>query len=85
MKLGGDIVFELNVNKEDMNSIFAKTPFLRDVVLAWNTLTNKAVIFHYGNEILWNNSDDKQAIFKTCLNAGVKYVEDMFDKDTHHP
>ena len=86
MKLGGNIVFESNLNKDDINSIFAKSSFLRDVLLAWNTLSNKAVIYHCGNEILWNNSnirvEDKPAIFKSWLNVGIKYVKDMFDKGT---
>ena len=59
--------------------------FLRDVLLAWNNLTSKTVIYNYGNEVVWNNSnirvENKTIIFKNWQQSGIKYVKDMFDND----
>ena len=53
--------------------------------MAWNNLTSKTVIYNYGNEVIWNNSnirvDDKTIIFKNWQQSGIKYVKDMFDND----
>ena len=58
-QFGGDILFESSMSKEDIVYLFKKktTNILRDVRLAWNSLTNKTVIYNYGNEIIWNNSN----------------------------
>ena len=53
---------------------------LRDVLLAWNSLTNKTVIYKY--EILLNNSnirvEDKTIIFKNWQQSGITYDKDLF-------
>ena len=60
-------------------------PFLRDVLLAWNSLTNKTVIYNYGNEIIWNTSnirvEDKTIMFKNWQQSGIHFVKDLFDND----
>ena len=56
-RFGGFILFECNFSKVDIKTHFSKKPFLKDVLLAWNSLTDKTVIYSYGNEILWNNSN----------------------------
>ena len=65
---GGDILFESSLSKEDSIRHFSKKPFIRDVFLAWNNLTSKTVIYNYGNEVIWNNSnirvENKTIIFK---------------------
>ena len=84
-QFGGDILFESSLSKEDIIRHFSKKPFLRDVLLAWNNLTSKTVIYNYGNEVIWNNSnirvDDKTIFFKNWQQSGIKYVKDMFDND----
>ena len=55
-RFGGFILFECNFSKVDIDTYLFKKPFLKDILLAWNSLTDKTVIYSYGNEILWNNS-----------------------------
>ena len=48
-------------------------------------MTSKTVIYNYGNEVIWNNSnirvDNKTIIFKNWQQSGIKYVKDTFDND----
>ena len=48
-------------------------------------MTSKTVIYNYGNEIIWNNSnirvENKTIIFKNWRQSSIKYVKDMFDND----
>ena len=80
-QFGGNILFESSLSKEDNIRHFSKKPFLRDVLLAWNNLTSKAVIYNYG----WNNSnirvENKTVIFENWQQSGIKYFKDMFDND----
>lgn len=84
-RFGGDILLESSMSKEDIVYLFSRRPFLRDVLLAWNRLTNKTVIYNYGNEILWNNSnirvEDKTVMFNNWQLSGIKYVKDLFNND----
>ena len=63
---------------------FSKKPFF-SILLAWNSLTDKTVIYSYGNEILWNDSNirvgDKTVMFKNWQQSGIKYLTDIFDYD----
>ena len=79
------IVGKMDFSSSDINTHFSKTPFLNDIRLAWNSLTDKTVIYNYGNEILWNNSNirvgDKTVLFKNWQQSGIKYLKDIFDHD----
>ena len=82
---GGALLFECNFKQLDINNHIKNKPFLRDILLAWNQLKNKNVIYNYGNEILWNNSNirvgDNTVLFKKWHQSGIKYVKDIYDHE----
>ena len=82
---GGALLFECNFKQLDINSHLKNTPFLRDILLAWNQLKNKNVIYNYGNEILCNNSNirvgDNTVLFEKWHQSGIKYVKDIYDHE----
>ena len=39
-RYGGNLVFECNLNKNDLNQYFKNSRFLLDVLTAWNNIVN---------------------------------------------
>ena len=86
-KYGGNLIFESNVYKHDIEKIFLNKPFLKDILISWRNIN--AYIFDKitSKTVIWNNSllrsDDKTIFYSSWLAKGVKYLEDVFDKRTN--
>ena len=83
-KIGGKLIFESNINKNDINTLFPKKDFLQDILTAWSKINfNKSENTNIGKEFIWNNS-----FIKTCgrtifnevwFDRGIQLIEHIYD------
>ena len=83
-KVGGSLIFECNINANDIKSIGIRSTFLSEILTAWSNINFTNTIKTVHNQILWNNSniktENKTIFFKKMYEAGIKIVEDIFNK-----
>ena len=81
---GGKLIFESNLDKNDINTLFPKNDFLQDIITAWSKINfNKSEKTNIGKEFLWNNSFIKTSgrpIFnKVWFDRGIQLMEHIYD------
>ena len=82
-KHGGNLIFKCNLKDNDLNTLFKKSIFLKDILIAWRNIkcddSEKTTL----NTIIWNNSNirsgDNPIFYRNWLNAGIKTFADIFD------
>ena len=55
-QFGGKLVFESNLNTNDVKQLFTKSGFLQDILVSWFTIKEEYCI---GKQNIWNNSKNK--------------------------
>ena len=58
-KYGGNLIFESSLSKSDVNALFNKCTFLKDIISSWMKIKNPDNNFNKDRDILWNNSNIK--------------------------
>ena len=85
-KLGGNLIFECNLKENDLNTLFKKSTFLKDILIAWRNIKFDDSKITTLNTIIWNNSNirsgDNPIFYRNWLNKGIKTFEDIFDTRT---
>ena len=56
-KLGGNLIFECNLKENDLNTLFKKSTFLKDILIAWRNIKCDDSKLTTLNTIIWNNSN----------------------------
>ena len=86
---GGEVLFECNCTKQEINTMIKKDTFLFDILTSWFTIKtacNDIAAINIKTEIVWNNSlfkiANKTIFFKTWFERGIKYVHDFFNPQT---
>jgi hypothetical protein len=84
-KHGGNLIFECNLNSNDIKRIFNKNIFLANILTSWREISvsceksNKIIEQH----VLWNNSEiknDHGTFFnKNMYSKGIKFIEQLYD------
>ena len=83
---GGRLLFSCNYDFKYLNAKLPK--FYEDILLAWSQLKSKTtenITSSPGIEVIWNNKHvkhiNKSLFSKKFLQAGILYVEDLFDEN----
>ena len=83
-KVGGELIFESNINIKDINRIEVKSSFLSEILKACSDMNFKKEIKNVNKQLLWNNlnikSENKTIFFNDMLEAEIKTIENIFDK-----
>ena len=86
---GGELLFECNCTKNEINNMFKNDTFLYDILTSWFTIKATGVDYsaiNFKTEIVWNNSlfkiANKTFFFKTWFEHGIKYVHDFLNPQT---
>ena len=83
-KVGGKIIFESNINEQDIKTLFPKTDFFQDILIAWSKINfDNTEKINIGKELLWNNSyikNNGMPLFNPVwYNRGIQYIEQIYD------
>ena len=86
---GGELLFECNCTKNEINNMFKNDTFLHDILTSWFTIKTADVdlaAINIKTEIVWNNSlfkiANKTVFFKTWFERGIKYIHDFYNPQT---
>ena len=86
---GGELLFECNCTKYEINNMFKNDTFLCDILNSWFTIKTTGVdisAINFKTEIVWNNCffkiANKTFFFKTWFEHGIKYVHDILNPQT---
>jgi len=86
-KYGGNLIFESNLVEIDINNMFHKSSFLKDVLIAWRNITLEDMKLTTPKTVIWNNSliraADRPLFYCSWLAKGIKCLEDIFDNRTN--
>ena len=84
---GGKYLFECSLNQNDIQTLFRKNVFIKDILAAWNNITYIAAAESNFRTCLWNNSlirsDNRPIFFKSWFEKSVKYLGDIYDLRTN--
>ena len=83
-KYGGKLIFESNLNQNDIKINFHKPGFLQGILLAWNKIKPNIKPVHIlGKEIIWNNLflkiGGRTFSDKTFFDRGIQFIEHIYD------
>ena len=90
-KYGSELIFECNLKKTDIDSMFKKGSFLSDILSSWNEVKNakrdEPEYENAGEIIIWNNSNlriaNKTFFFQFWFDNGVKFLKDIYNSHTN--
>jgi hypothetical protein len=83
MNYGGKLIIECNLSSKEIETMFKKQTFLKDILKSWYTIYKHDDTTLIRNEILWNNkrlkSNNSTLYYCNWYNRGIKYVEQLYD------
>ena len=83
-KVGGQFVFECNINEKDLNKTSKiKSKFLSEIVSSWSNINFTENIDNVKTEIIWNNSfikkNNSTLYYKSWNDKRIRYIDQIFD------
>jgi hypothetical protein len=83
-QFGGKLVFESNLNINDVKQLFPKSGFFQDILVSWFTIKeSKDEEYCIGKQNIWNNSKikarNKTFFNKIWYNRGIQSIEHLYD------
>ena len=85
---GGKIIFDCNLNPEDIKQHFPKCLFLQDILISWRKICQQDDFKVIGKCIIWNNTkvkiNNKIVFYKEWYDKGIIHFESLFDFRTKH-
>ena len=87
---GKELIFNCEINKNDLSMILSKHSFLLDILLAWCNIkqvhTNNVDNDNINEEIIWNNSKLRKAnktfFYQSWFDRGIRCFKDIFNNET---
>ena len=84
-RYGGKLLFECELNKDIINTLFKDNTFLKQILISW-TEVRKSETIPISKQVIWNNKNvhigNKTIFFKDWSSKGINYIEDLFDYRT---
>ena len=82
-KFGSSLIFESSLSQSDVNALFNKSYFLKDIISSWMKIKNTNKILNIDRDILWNNSNikinKKTVFYKGWFEKGIKLIKHIYD------
>jgi hypothetical protein len=72
-KSGGSLIFECEINNQDIKNPCKHSIFLKDILIAWHSIKNDKLNEIDGNQEIWNNCKKRNA-------SNVSYMKDWYGK-----
>ena len=87
---GKDLIFNCEINKNDISRIFSNNSFLSNILSAWCDIkqmkTRNVDNSNINEEIIWNNSKLRQAnktfFYQSWFDRGIRFFKDIFNNET---
>ena len=82
-KHGSNLIFESSLSQPDVNALFHKSYFLKDIISSWMKIKNTNKTINIERDILWNNSNikinKKTVFYKDWFEKGIKLIKHIYD------
>jgi hypothetical protein len=78
-KVGESLIFECEINNQDIKYVCKHNTFLKDILIAWHNIKNDKLNETAGKQVIWNNSKIRKGsnllYMKDWYDKGIKYIE----------